>query len=98
MTTAVIKRTSDKLTSREIVILRSLIKRGGQYRPIGLLRWQRKFVVPLWRRGLIEVWYRQSLDSGPLHGPFYALTTFGAYLASTFLPAPRGSTGAEQLK
>lgn len=89
---------ADRLTSREIVILRSLVSRGAQFKAVSLLKWQRKFVVPLWRRGLIEIWYRQSLDAGPMHGPFYALTIFGAALAVSFFPAPRGISGAGERK
>ena len=86
---------SGRLNNREIVILRALIKRGAQSRPVSLKKWKRKFVVNLWRRGLVEIWFRQSVDNGST-GPFYALTIFGASLASQFFPAPRGSSGAEQ--
>lgn len=82
--------------NREIAIMRALFQRGAAVRPVSLMRWMHKHVVPLWRRGLIEVWYRQSLDpSHAFDGPFYTLTIHGAYVASKFCPAPRGSTGAE---
>lgn len=84
-----------RLSSREIVVIRTLLKRGAQHLPISLRKWKRKFVTALWRRGLIDIWYRQSLD-GPLQGPFYTLTIHGAYIAATFFPAPRGSSGAEE--
>lgn len=88
---------SASLNRREIVIMRSLFLRGASLRCVSLAKWMRKHVVSLWRRGLVEVWYRQSLEPRPsLDGPFYSLTIHGAYLASMFFPAPRG-TGAEQL-
>lgn len=85
--------TIERLNSREIVILRSLIQRGGDRAPISLLKWQREPAIPLWRRELLTTWYRQSPD-GPLDGPFYRLTEIGAHLAAKFYPAPRGSSGA----
>lgn len=86
---------SDRLTNREIVILRSLVSRGGERSPVTLMKWQRKPAIPLWRRELIEIWYRQA-PSSELDGPFYRLTYVGAHLATKFFPAPRGSSGAEQ--
>lgn len=85
---------AERLNNGEIVVLRSLIKRGANARAVTLQPWQRKIVVPLWRRGLIEIWYRQSPDS--FQGPYYGLSIHGAYVASSLIPAPRGSSGAEE--
>ena len=76
-----------RLTSSQIVLLRSLVRRGGATRAITLdYRWQRKPALPLWRRGLLEVWYRQTPSEVPsLQGPYYALTVIGAQLASSFV-------------
>lgn len=86
----------ERLDHRQIAIMESLIKRGGSVRAVSLDRKYRERVVPLWRRGLIEVWYRQNSGGGPsLQGPYYGLTIAGAKLASHFLhPAPRGFSGA----
>lgn len=85
----------ERLSNLQIVILRSLAKRGAGLCPVSLNRWMRRSTVHLWRRGLVEIWYRQSLG-GHLSGPFYGLTIVGARLAHEFLyPAPRGSSGAE---
>lgn len=84
--------TIERLTNSQIVIMRSLALRSGG-RAITLDHgWQRKPALPLWRRGLVEIWYRQTPSEQPsLQGPYYALTTTGAQLASHFLsPAPRG--------
>lgn len=86
----------ERLSSLQIVILRSLLKRGGHVRPVSLKSWMRGATVHLWRRGLIEIWYRQSPDHSA-RGPFYTLTFVGAHLAEQFLhPAPRGVSGAGQ--
>lgn len=87
-----------RLSRSQIVILRSLMKRGADCRAITIDKWQREPTIPLWRSGIVEIWYRQSPDTSPsLQGPFYSLTIAGARLASNFidLPAPRGFSGAE---
>lgn len=87
-----------RLDNGQIVLMRSLLQRGGALKAISINTWQRKSAVPLWRRGLIEIWYRQSPDNSPsFQGPYYALTIFGAKIASYFLdPAPRGTSGAQE--
>lgn len=87
---------SARLTRQEDIILRWLIERGAQGRAITLEKWCRTHVIGLWRRGLVEIWYRQAVDAQPsLQGPYYGLTLNGAYIASTLFPAPRGSSGVE---
>lgn len=87
----------ERLNNLQIVILRDLLKHGGNVTPITLPAWQREAATKLWRRGLLEVWFRKSRDSNAGSGPFFSLTIFGARLALEFLhPAPRGSSGAEQ--
>lgn len=86
----------ERLSNLQIIILRSLLKRGANVHPVSLSQWMRRTTVHLWRRGLIEIWYRQSVDRGS-RGPFYTLTIAGTRLAHEFLyPAPRGLSGAEQ--
>lgn len=87
----------DRLTLSQISILRSLTQRGGAMRPITLDHArQRSPILPLWRRGIIEIWYRQAPETQPsLQGPYYGLTVSGAQLASNFLPR-LGDSGAEQ--
>lgn len=93
-----------RLNRTEIDLMLSLAVRGGMTRPVSLTRRERAFVVPLWRRRIVEVWYRQSAEDGPsFQGPFGALTQSGARLAlairekrAAFAPAPRGFSGAEE--
>ena len=71
-----------RLNGLQIVALRTLAKcSGGQ--PITLSGRFRLAGAHLWRRELIQVWYRQSLRSS-LEGPFYSLTISGARLAAAF--------------
>jgi hypothetical protein len=75
------------------------MKVGGHRTPVSIPRWRRETAVKLWRRGLLEVWFRKSLDSCAARGPFFSLTIVGARLAVEFLnPAPRGSSVAEMEK
>lgn len=88
----------ERLINSQIGILRSLHARSGG-RPVTLdASWQREFAPSLSRRGLIEIWYRQSLgDDLALRGPFLTLTLAGDQLAATlFNRAPRRFSGAEQ--
>jgi hypothetical protein len=61
----------ERLTNSQLLILRSIFKRSGG-RPVSLdAPWQREFVPSLSRRGLAEIWYRQSMgDDLALRGPF----------------------------
>jgi len=79
-----------RLTGHEINILRSIIRRSGG-RPVTLSRFHRRLVAPLWRRGLIEAWYRQAPENTPsLQGPLFTLSIAGARLAACFAQ-PRSS-------
>lgn len=84
----------ERLDSRQISALRSLFSRGGALRPITLSAWHRLCALSLWRREIVELWYRQAPEG--LQGPYYTLTISGAQLAAKFFPAPRGLSGAEQ--
>jgi hypothetical protein len=85
-----------RLSNSQIVILRSIFKRSGG-RPVSLdSTWQREFTPALSRRGLIEIWYRQTMgDDLALRGPFLTLSIAGERLASIlFNRAPRRLSGA----
>lgn len=89
----------ERLTNAQIAIMRSLFRRGAAVRPVSLDHpWQRKPAILLCRRGLIEIWYRQTFgDDFALRGPFVSLSTAGAQLVDAlFNRAPRRLSGAEQ--
>ena len=84
----------DRLSNCQIVVMRSLFMRSGGM-PVSLGHRLRCYVVPLWRRELIQVWHRTSLERGA-EGPYYSLTQTGQRLAqSLFNRAPRRPSGAE---
>lgn len=72
-----------RLNWRQINLLRFLGMRCGLGGLIRLARWQRTLAVPLWRRELIEIWYRQSPE-GTLQGPYFGLSFIGRKLAIAF--------------
>lgn len=78
-----------RLSAHQIAILRSLATRGAVGRPITLLPYQRTSALPLWRREIVEIWYRQSTSG--LQGPFYGLTITGALMASMFIRITDGA-------
>lgn len=84
----------DRLRNTDIVILRSLLKRGAAHLPVTLKKWKRAFTASLARKGLIRIFYEQVLDSSgaSMRGPFYTLSIRGAYVAATLFPAPRGQS------
>lgn len=86
----------ERFTHSQIVLLRYLIQRGASLRAVTVAQWQRVIALPLWHRGLIDIWWRQ-IPGTPPQGPYIGLTIVGARIAASFVsPAPRGSSGAEQ--
>lgn len=78
-----------RLSFREVALLKTVVRRGGMHRPVMITRSERRPAPILWRRNLLEVWYRQSVLTQDLQGPFYALTLSGCRVVSTFdLPNP----------
>jgi hypothetical protein len=77
-----------RLSSRQIATLKQLAvtcSAGGQST---LTRDQREAMVPLWRRELIEIWYRHFPGERP-RGPFFRPTEAGWHLISAVLASPR---------
>lgn len=81
--------TLPRLTKNQINLLRFLAMRCGLGGAIRLARWQRTVAVPLWRRELIHIWWRQSPE-GVAQGPYFGLSIVGRQLAMLFT-MPRAS-------
>ena len=95
--TSVLAQPRERFSNLQIVILRTLLKQGGYQTPLTLPAWQRADATKLWRRGLVEVWFRKCRDGTAGFGPFFSLTIVGARIALDFTnPAPRGISGAEK--
>ena len=76
-----------KLNSREIWMLLYLAERCGLSGRIPLRRRQRERVVTLWRRELVEIWWRQVAGDESSRGPYFSLTIEGHQLAYAILAA-----------
>lgn len=77
---------TDRMSNRQIATLKQLAvccQSGGQ---VTLTRNQREAMMPLWRRGVVEIWYRQTIDGNPsLQGPFYRPTENGWRLIAAII-------------
>lgn len=95
-----------RLAPNEVGIIKYLAKRQGAGMRFVLLGDQlRAAIIPIWRDGLIEIWYRQyPADAYGFSGPQFSLSLSGRRLAAAIFraswpteinPAPRGFSGAE---
>ncbi len=63
--------TKERLSNRQIATLKHLAVCCGQGTLVTLTRDQREAMQPLWRRGLIEMWFRCLPDEGTRGQPFF---------------------------
>jgi hypothetical protein len=82
-----------RLNRGEIGLLRMMgrrLKRVSAGVGVMLTRHERRIAAPLWRRGIVHVWYRQAPDTAPsLQGPYFTLSDLGKRLWGVF-SQPRG--------
>ena len=71
----------DRLTPGQLRLIKHLARYCGVGGQVTLNYRLCLSVPPLWRRGLVAVWYRQVPEAG-IRGPFYGLTLDGQRLAS----------------
>ncbi len=74
------------LTSPQIRLLLLIEQRCHVTGRMLLKEWQRAIAVPLWRRELIEIWWRQMAGAAN-RGPYFSLTAAGYQLACALLSA-----------
>jgi hypothetical protein len=77
--------TRERMDNRDVGLLMHIMQRSGLCGRMTLPPQRRSRVVPLWRRGLIEVWYRCAPDEGCMHGPYFNLTVDGHRVAAAIL-------------
>ncbi|EJN14710.1 hypothetical protein PMI42_01683 [Bradyrhizobium sp. YR681] len=65
-----------RLSERQIATLKQLAVTCGNGGQATLTRDQREAMTPLWRRHLIEIWYRHLPGERP-RGPFFKPTDMG---------------------
>jgi hypothetical protein len=81
------RSSREKLSNADIELLLYMMQRAGLSGRMTLPPQRRARVVPLWRRQLIEVWYRCAPNEGCMHGPYFKLTVEGHRLGCAFLAA-----------
>ena len=87
-------REAPRLSGLHIAALRTIVKASGGH-PVLLNEKFRRAMVTLWRRDLVQIWYRQAVSSS-LEGPFYSLTISGARLAGFFCQPRKPVSGASR--
>lgn len=84
----------ERLSNRQIATLKHLAiccANGGQ---VTLTREQREAMQPLWRRGLVEIWFRCVPDEGSSRSPFFRPSATGWLLITSILAAPQAARTA----
>lgn len=76
----------DRLTPGQMRVMKDLALRCGMGGLVTLKYRQRLCVPALWRRGLVEIYYRQVPDGAPTNrGPFFGLSLDGKRLAYSLM-------------
>ena len=79
--------TEQRLSNRQITTLKQLAICCERGDPTALTRSQREAMQPLWRRGLVEIWYRCIPDEGVARTPFFRPSPSGWNLTRALLAA-----------
>lgn len=77
-----------RLSNRQIATLKQLAVTCSGSGQSTLTRDQREAMVPLWRREIVEIWYRYLPGERP-RGPFFRPTESGWYLIRSILAAAK---------
>lgn len=80
--------TQQRLSNRQIATLKHLAVCCAENNQVTLTRDQREAMAPLWRRELIEIWYRQ-MPGERSRGPFFRPTGSGWHLIRAIIEGGR---------
>lgn len=78
-----------RLSNRQIATLKHLAICCANGGLVTLTRDQREAMVPLWRRGVVEIWVRCVPDEGSTRSPFFRPSAAGWLLINSILAAAR---------
>jgi hypothetical protein len=76
-----------KLLPHQIWLLLFIERHCGLTGRMTLKHKHRERVVSLWRRDLVEIWWRHVADDTRPRGPYFSLTIEGHHLACSILAA-----------
>lgn len=82
--------TKDRLSNRQIATLKHLAiccAKGGM---TTLTRDERESMTPLWRKNIIEIWWKHMPNERP-RGPFFRPTERGFVLINAILSAKKAA-------
>jgi hypothetical protein len=79
--------TQERLSNRQIATLKQLAVCCSNGAQVTLTLPQREAMQPLWRRGLIEMWFRCVPDEGTKRTPFFRPTEHGWHLIRAIMAA-----------
>jgi hypothetical protein len=77
--------SAERLSNRQIATLKQLAICCAAGGPATLTRDQREAMAPLWRRGLVEMWFRVVPDEGSQRVPFFRPSANGWNLIRAIL-------------
>ncbi|MFT4115445.1 hypothetical protein [Bradyrhizobium sp.] len=86
--------SEQRLSNRQIVTLKQLAICCSQGAPATLTRDQREAMQPLWRRGLVEMWFRCVPDEGVQRTAFFRPSADGWALIRAILGSVREEIAA----
>jgi hypothetical protein len=81
----------DRLSNRQIATLKQLAICCAKGDPIRLTRDQREAMTPLWRKDIVEIWWKRSASERALIGPFFRPTERGLALIHAILAAKKAA-------
>jgi hypothetical protein len=86
--------SAQRLSNRQIATLRHLTICCGNGGQVTLTRDQREAMQPLWRRGIVEIWFRCIPDEGSKRRSFFRPSASGWLLIYAILSsaAERGAS------
>ncbi|QDW39032.1 hypothetical protein FFI89_018885 [Bradyrhizobium sp. KBS0727] len=84
-------KAPERLSNRQIATMKLMAVCGARGDPVRLTRDQREAMTPLWRRSLVEIWWRRSPTERALQGPFFRLTEPGRTLILSILAAKKAA-------
>jgi hypothetical protein len=82
---------SDRLSNRQIATLKQLAICCAKGNPVRLTRDQREAMTPLWRKDIVEIWWKRSPQERALLGPYFRPTEQGLALILAILAAKKAA-------
>jgi hypothetical protein len=83
--------SEQRLSNRQITTFKHLAICCGNGGQVTLTRDQREAMAPLWRRGIVEMWFRCIPDEGSARSAFFRPSNSGWHLIHAILAGGRSA-------